>query len=462
MTTNRDGYRIRSSGFAPRPTRGRLIRAAAAAVLAVLPTGVGSAETVKLNADAAAARAAAVSDVAAATGERLAAAQETVKAADAGMLPSVSVGAAVARRSSVPEFVLPLTLPGLPPLVLAPDITTTYGTSLLLKQALYSGGAINGLRRATRREGEASTAVRDQTLAEVRLAAKQAYWEAVRTAASIDVARAQEQRSGRLLEDTRALFGAGMAVNADVLAAKERVASARVGVIAAETAAANSLAALRSLLHIEPGDVVELADSLASPLPVVPGSAEELQRQALAARPELTASAAQIAALRAREEIAKSPSRPAVAAVAEWDYNRPNQRYFPQADQWKESWSVGLLASWTVFDGGRSRADTATSEFLQRAASRDRDDLERRILLEVENDRRNLEGALATVAAADASRAAADEREVAARERHAAGLAAMVEILDAQAQLASAEQQQVNARASCWVAAAVLARAIGQ
>ncbi|HLE60783.1 MAG TPA: TolC family protein, partial [Thermoanaerobaculaceae bacterium] len=66
------------------------------------------------------------------------------------------------------------------------------------------------------------------------------------------------------------------------------------------------------------------------------------------------------------------------------------------------------------------------------------------------------------VLAADAARAAGVEREKEARERHAAGLAPMVEILDAQTQLASAEQQHVNARAGSWIAAAVLARAVGQ
>jgi outer membrane protein TolC len=92
----------------------------------------------------------------------------------------------------------------------------------------------------------------------------------------------------------------------------------------------------------------------------------------------------------------------------------------------------------------------------------DREELTRRIQLEVENDRRNLESALATVASADAAHDAATEREVAARERHAAGLAAMAEILDAEAQLAAADQQQIDARSASWMAAATLARAIGR
>ncbi|OYV88937.1 MAG: hypothetical protein B7Z68_12630, partial [Acidobacteria bacterium 21-70-11] len=95
-------------------------------------------------------------------------------------------------------------------------------------------------------------------------------------------------------------------------------------------------------------------------------------------------------------------------------------------------------------------------------AARERDELARRIALEVETGRRNLESALAAVSAADDARAAARERETAARERHAAGLAAMVEILDAEAQLAGAEQQQIDVRAAAWLADAALDRAVGR
>ncbi|OFV81570.1 MAG: hypothetical protein A2Y78_13640, partial [Acidobacteria bacterium RBG_13_68_16] len=341
-------------------------------------------------------------------------------------------------------------------------ITTTYGTGLRLQQALYSGGAITGQREATRHDSDASAANHALTVAELRLNGQLAYWDAVRAAASVEVARSQAERAKRLLDDTQALLDAGMAVNADLLAAKERIASAHVQLIVAETAAANAIAALRSLLQIGPADGIELADSLAGPLPALPVASDELQKQALARRPELAASAAQIGALRSRQDVAGAQARPSVGAVAQFDYSRPNARYFPQQDQWNDSWSLGLLASWTLFDGGKARADTATVQFTERAAVQDRDELTRRILLEVENNRRNLDSALAAVVAADAARAAGVEREKDALERHASGLAPMVEILDAQSQLAAAEQQQINARAASWIAAAVLARAIGQ
>ena len=389
-------------------------------------------------------------------------ADEAVAAADAGARPSLTAAASVARLSSVPEFRLPFAVPGQQPLVLVPDITTAYGTALRVQQPIYSGGAIEGTRLAARHEAEASRAGREQTAADLRAEARLAYWHAVSAAAAVDASRARQQRAARLLADTESLLAAGMAVNADVLAAREQVASAGVGVIAARTAAANARAALASLLRLEPGDSIALADTLAGPLPAQPPPLADLQAEALARRPELAAAAAHIAALRARETVAAAPLRPALGALAEVDYNRPNQRYFPASDRWRESWSVGLSASWTLYDGGRTRANAAARRFDRRAAADDDHELLRAIRLEVANDRRNLESAIAAVAAADAAHAAAVEREVAARERHAAGLAAMVEILDAEAQLAAAEQQQIDARSASWITGAVLARAVGR
>jgi len=253
-----------------------------------------------------------------------------------------------------------------------------------------------------------------------------------------------------------------MAVRADVFAARERIASARLQVVVARAQADDAIAQLASLLQLDPGDTVELADSLAGPLPPRPASANELTEFALAARPELAGAAEQIAALRALRDVAGAPARPSVGAAAQFDYSLPSMRYFPVQEELKESWSVGLQASWTLFDGGRARSDVAAAEFNERAALRDRQELARRVRLEVENGRRNLESALASVDAADAAHAAAVERETAAKERHAAGLSLMADILDAQEQLAAAEQQRVNARAGSWIAASTLARAAGQ
>lgn len=440
--------------------RGSRTGALLVALAASLPVGAPAAP-LRLDAAAAAARAVEVSPLALAARESVAAAAATVAAADAARWPTVATSATIARRSSVPEFALPIAIPGQPAPVLSPDITAVYGTALQLQQVLLAGGGVDAQRRAARLDADTARAGATRTLAELRFAAQAMYWDAVRARTSLELARAQERRARRLLEDTGALLDAGMAVRAEVLAAEERLATARLGLVRAESAAAAALSHLASLLDLDRRDF-ELADSLAGPLPASPGDLAPLATEALANRPEIAAARAARAALAAREAAASAPTRPSLAAVAQWDLARPNQRYFPVTDDWNDSWSVGLSASWKLFDGGKARADRAASRARQRAAAAELAELERRVRLEVEDAARELETALAAAAAADAAAAAATARHAAARERHAAGLAAMAEILDAEAQLAAAEQQQAAARAGAWVARAALERAVGR
>ncbi|MBI4915176.1 MAG: TolC family protein [Acidobacteria bacterium] len=437
-------------------------RALAVALLCLTSAATANAETIRLDANAAAERVVAVSHGALASAARVEAARAFVAAADASRLPAVAATATVARRSSVPEFAVPLAGAQAPPVVIAPDITTTYATGVRATQVLYSGGAISAGRQASRDDLAATDAARSQALADLRLTARLAYWDAVRADAGREAATAQQQRAERLLTDTRALLDAGMAVRADLLAAESRHASARVQVSRAETRAVEATARLRSLLLLGDGDTLELADRLGTSLPAPPGDLAKLQRDALATRPELAALAAQRAALAARETAVLAQARPSLALAAQWDLARPNQRYFPLADEWNDSWSVGLAAGWTLFDGGRARADAAASRAGQRALAEEREDAARRVALDVELARRDVESALDEVGAADAAHAAATERERASLERQQAGLATMVEMLDAQADLAAAELQQIDVRATAWIAAARLQRAVGR
>jgi outer membrane protein TolC len=422
--------------------------------------GTASAQVIRLDADSAAARAVASSDLAAAAAHRTAAAAAWVQSADARRLPVVNAAASAAYRSSVPEYLLPAQTPDGPALVLIPDIREAYVASLAVGQTLYRGGAVDGARERARHDLTALEADAARTAADLALAGRLAYWDAVQADALLVAARARLARFERLRTDTEALLAAGMAVRADVLAAVARAAETRVEVIRAEAAVGNAADRLRSLLHLEADDRVELVDSLAL-LPGSPAELAPLSEQALATRPELRALAARADALAAGERVARAPARPLVGMSAQWDLANPNGRYFPPEATWQDSWSVGVAAGWTLFDGGQARSDAAAAAAGRRALLAERAELERGILLEVSTARTVLSSALAAADAADAAHAAALAREEAERERHAAGMVTIVEILDAQAGLADAEVRRVVARGAAWIAAAQLARAVG-
>jgi len=427
--------------------------------LAIAPAAGGA--SLPLDAEGAVELALAASDRQAAAGARVAAAADRVRAADARRLPSLDLEASAAYRSSVPEAAFPESIADIGGFVLFPNIQDTWRAGVALSQPLWTGGAISGARQAAGHDETALAADAERVAADLRFEARVAYWRAVAAVGAVGAARAEVERAERLLEDARALRAAGMALRADELGAEARRAAATVRLIDADAEAANRLAELRSLLELPPATDLELRDQGSRP-PTDPAALEVLLAEAAAARPELASLAARSEALASRAATVAAPARPQVALAARWDLAQPNERFLPLEDEWNASWSVGLVAGWRVFDGGRAGADVAAVDAERAALEADRRELARRIAVEVETTRHTLEAALAAAAAAEASVAAAAAREADGSDRYSAGVATVSEVLDAQSELAEAELALLRARSGAWLADAALLRAVGR
>ncbi len=421
-----------------------------------------AAESLRLDAETAARMAVQASTLTVAAADRVEASASAVKAADAARLPIISANATVVQRSAVPEFGVATDDPNQPVFILFPNIENTYSADLTLSQPIYAGGGIAASREAARLDEQSATGSQSLTALDLGYSARLLYWRAVAATAGLDVAEAQLKRTERLLDDARALRAAGMAVDADVFAAEARTAAARVDVIHTKTEEEKALAALRSLLGLDPTPAIVLADAATNEVPARPVRLAELQAEAIEKRPELTVTESRIQGLGARARAANSARIPTVGLSAHWMYARPNARYLPPVDEANDSWGIALGASWQFFDGNRTKSRVAEVYAEQRALQADRGELARRILLEVETALLELQASLEAVTSADASAAAAKAWEEASSERYAAGLAMMSELLDAQADLSAAEAAQVKTRVSAWIAEATLRRAVAR
>jgi outer membrane protein TolC len=209
------------------------------------------------------------------------------------------------------------------------------------------------------------------------------------------------------------------------------------------------------LQPIEPDAALE---SLSSGIPghddLLQGArAQRSDRQALERRIE-AADFLRVAADRAR--------RPTVSLTSGIDFAKPNPRIFPRADQWDDSWDAGVTATWSLWDGGRARAETAQAASTVLAIRQRLAELDSVVALEIRQ--RTLEidsGRAAVTAAADAVRAATEARRVVG-ERYQAGVIAQTEMLDAEVSLLQAELDRTRAMANVRLAEARLARALGR
>ncbi|BCW93734.1 MAG: hypothetical protein KatS3mg007_1628 [Thermoanaerobaculum sp.] len=367
----------------------------------------------------------------------------------------VELQANVTQRSSVPEFHLPATIGGN---VLYTSIETTAGSTLTVVQPLDA--ALSYRTRAAQRQAQGAQAEVSRTQLDVVLKARLSFWQAILAASAVTVAEKEFRRAEQNLADTVLLEEAGLATRAAVLTAQAHRDQTWVALLRARSAAALELVSLRSLLQLPAEQPLQLQPTPALPPPPPPLS--ELWTTALAQRPELAALRHQAEALRLQTEAERAEKKPRFSLLAQYDWSRPNPRYFPLENRWHGTWAAGFLGTIKVWDGGEAQAKANAAAAQYTATLAHLKELERLVTLEVEHTRQELEDALALIPAASTALAAARERQQAVRETYLAGLARVEDLLAAESALARAEFEQEQSRVRAWMAQARLERSLGQ
>lgn len=296
----------------------------------------------------------------------------------------------------------------------------------------------------------------------VALRARESFYLFVRTTAAERVAGDAVMQLEKYLADLEALVGAGEGTPADVLQARSRLAEARVQRSAARGSVRVATEALRLLLDLPAGAAITIAeDVFESARPAAPDAAA-LVTEAMESRPEVRALHALAESNDAQVRAAHGARYPRLSVVGNVDYASPNQRLFPQVEEFDATWDLSVVLSWSPND------------FVSNKVVADQAELER---TRVDNDLITLQdmlGSAATQAASDYGVAletisAADEGVTAAREAWrvrrellAAGEATPSEALETETALRRAELQQIDAHVSARLALARVQHVIGK
>lgn len=389
--------------------------------------------------------------------------QEAAEAAEAGRgaarLPVVALHGGYMRTNHVEEF--SFSQPGQPVRVLYPDEPDNYRARLDVQWPIYTAGRVGALERAARAEREATGEDLAAARADLRLEVARAFWALVTARDTAQVLERSLASIDAHVRDLRNRLDQGLIPPNDVLSAEAQQARERLLAIEAANARAVAEADLRRLLGMESAGPIEPKAALGARSEPRAGP-EALIDEAKANRPERRALEDRTEAALARADAAAAGSRPQVAVVAGYDYARPNPRIFPRIGEWNDSWDLSFNVAWSLWDGGRNRAERAEAVALATAAKARAGDFDRQLAFEVTQRRLELDSSSAAISVADAGVRAAVEARRVVGERFNAGVATSTEVLDAQTDLIQAELSLTRALANVRLAEARLARAIGQ
>lgn len=258
-----------------------------------------------------------------------------------------------------------------------PDETDNFHTTLAVVQPLYNGGkAVLEMKRAKLQQ-QARDRNLDHQRQEVIFAVARAYYGillAQKNQLVIRSALKTAEATVRLAQDR---FETGLVVESDLLSAQVRLARLQEQDITASHQAVLAQASLNDAMGLALDEQWAIDDQL-SQRPVHYSPLEELQKLALEKRPDYQRLHVEEQSLGKKIALARTAFFPTLSARAQYEINN---KYFAARGQ--DSWLVGVVLQWNLFNGAadRARLAEAQADFERSRALRTR--LASRVRLEV-------------------------------------------------------------------------------
>ena len=302
-------------------------------------------------------------------------------------------------------------------------------------------------------------------LRELRLRAATAYFQLQRQDEQVRIGQQSVRASLVSLRDARARYQAGVATKLEVLEAQTQLSRDRLVLtdgLAGQSQARRALAALLDL----PQDVTPTAANPSRVLGIWQPSLQESIIAAYAFREELDQFILDISINNSNANAALAAVQPILSLVNNFSSSRTqgqrNVRELNAEDYgWSASNTIGLNASWAIFDGGRARAEyrqnkqRAEESKFNFATERDR------IRSEVEDSFFDLRRASQNIHTSASEVLSTAESLRLARLRFQAGVTTQREVVDTQRDLTKAEVSYANAITDYNVSIAELRRRTG-
>jgi len=227
------------------------------------------------------------------------------------------------------------------------NFTTRFGGTWSLFDSFASWRGIN---RAKAMNIAASHQL-ERTDQEILFRVVQSYYGVLLATKQLEVAEQSDKTAKAIMDRSQVRYDAGLVVESDLLSAKVRLASREQDLIRARNNLELARAQLTTAMGVSIATLYEPADALTE-RNLAANSLSDLEKKALATRPDLKRIEAQQSAQELSVAIAKSSFGPRLNAVAGWEMDNPTFL----AGGGGNNWVGGIELQVDLFQGGAKRA----------------------------------------------------------------------------------------------------------
>ena len=311
-------------------------------------------------------------------------------------------------------------------------------------QLIYDFGKTTGAISVGKSNLAAEDAHLQRQLQEVIFQVKKAYYNVLEKMRLIDVAAESVASFEQHLARAKVYYKAGARTRIDVINAEVELSNARMSQLRAEYNLKLAKVALEQALGYKPNggkyilvsDKVELSQVLDS-MPPVPYTLEQSILDALEQRPDILQLKHIVEAAKANLKRAKGDYSPTIVADARYnDYDTTLSLY-------KDSWEVGVAATWELFSGFKTNGAVAEATGRYRENYAQLQDLELAVVSEVTDSFLKAEENRESVGIALQTLELAKENVQLAEKRYQSGAYDVIEFNDAQLSLTRTRSELV-------------------
>ncbi len=328
-----------------------------------------------------------------------------------------------------------------------------FNTSLRVNWPLYTGGRTEGLIDQAKYNANIATVGVAKVKEQVKLDTTTAYFSVLQNNKLVTVNQQTVDNLSEHLKNVQAQYEVGTIAKSDVLRSEVELANAQQNLTKAQNAYDVSVATFNNIIGLPLDSQNTMKDDLA--FVQYDMSLEDSIQMAKEKRPEIMQSQDTINAAKAGIKVADSGKLPTVSASGTQGWSGSK---FPGDNS---NWTVGLSASWDIFDAGVTNAKIKEAQANMEKVNHSDQQTRTAVELEVRQAYLSMKEAEARIETSKVAVGKANEDLKASQAKYYAGVGTNLDVIDAQVALTQAETNATQAVYDYSVNKAKLQKAIG-
>ncbi len=368
-------------------------------------------------------------------------------------LPSLKFTGVYTRLSEID----PVTMYGF---TLSPSIPNQYILKFTASQPIFTGFRIQNSEEMLDYQLQATQTDLQKDEKQLVVDIKTAFWnfyKSVEMKKSIDESIVQVKAH---LKDIESFYKNGLVTLNDVLKVQVQLSNLELNKIDMENAIELSNAALNNAMGISVTERYKINADNSIPENKYTDLNNSIQT-AYEGRNELQSMELRLKAGEKSIEMAKAGWYPQVFASANYNYNNPNSRIFPQKEEFKGTWDIGISASWDIWNWNTTSLQVQQAEVNQAQSELGLQQMKDGIALEVTQAYLTLSKSKEKIGVSEKAVKQAEENLRVTNEKFKAGSLINSDLLDAETALLLAKINYTTAVVDYKLAFAKIERATG-